>query len=103
MAIWNILSSIGIFSPYFGILYQEKSGNPALIITEQVFRNFINFNLRHSFYTTMLLRMYRQAVCLNLFTALPNALVSQTFRMFAKDYVLTLLIKVKMQNMRACI
>jgi hypothetical protein len=29
MAIWCILSSFGKFSPRFGVLYQEKSGNPA--------------------------------------------------------------------------
>jgi hypothetical protein len=36
VAIWNILKPFGIFfghlaiSPHFGILHQEKSGNPGL-------------------------------------------------------------------------
>jgi hypothetical protein len=34
MAIWYILWSFGIFLPFFGILYQEKSGNPVTDIPE---------------------------------------------------------------------
>jgi hypothetical protein len=29
--IWYILWLFGIFSPVFGMLYQEKSGNPAVV------------------------------------------------------------------------
>jgi hypothetical protein len=30
MTIWYILCSSGVFFPGFGIMYQEKSGNPIL-------------------------------------------------------------------------
>jgi hypothetical protein len=42
MVLWYILWSFGIFFPVFGILYQEKSGNPDVELGKKILLTFLN-------------------------------------------------------------
>jgi hypothetical protein len=40
VAIWYILWSFAIFYPFFGMLYEEKSGNPANALGQVIEKQF---------------------------------------------------------------
>jgi hypothetical protein len=51
MTIWHILCSFGTLLPVFGILYQEKSGNPGQYsaVLTSFWRHFLEHNLFFEF------------------------------------------------------